>query len=414
MVASVLLAATLAGCGSVTAAGRPVRGPASPGGSVGRHGPRPVPSSGAVPTLVYSSARGVAIVGVGPVGSAPPRLYLGTAGPRWRNVTPPGSRRAGTSQLFEQASFLSRSTGWVTAWDPSTDRTTIFRTADGGRSWTAIPGGFQTGAAGAATLVDLVSPRTAFEEHLEPTAPRMTLAVTTDAGRSWKVVFREPLPAPAAVPAGGPWLVPVTFAGAERGFAAAGLPPSEPEVRTAGLFATADGGSTWEHVSPPLPTTSERCRARATSAARCLYGLPVFTGPRRGVLAAVASAGRRALVAFDVTTDAGIRWRRAAQVSLPVAPHRSGPDYPLTSVSASSWWVLGWSGRTATVDTTSSEGARWTTRWGVVPDGVPIGLSAIGRTDALLVVRAGGPGGSTTRLLFTADAGRRWTPPSLP
>lgn len=95
----------------------------------------------------------------------------------------------------------------------------------------------------------------------------MTLAVTTDAGRSWKVVFREPLPAPAAVPARGSWPMPVTFAGAERGFAA------------------------------------------------------------------------------------------------------------------------------ATVDTTSSEGARWTTRWGVVPDGVPIGLSAIGRTDALLLVRAGGPGG---------------------
>jgi hypothetical protein len=257
VVASVLLAATLAGCGSVTAAGRPVREPASPGGSVRRHGPRPAPSSGAAPTLVYSSARGVAIVGVGPVGSAPSRLYLGTAGPRWRNVTPPGSRRAATSQLFEQASFLSRSTGWVTAWDPTTDRTTIFRTADGGRSWTAIPGGFQTAAAGAATLVDLVSPRTAFEEHLEPTAPRMTLAVTTDAGRSWKVVFREPLPAAAAVPTGGPWLMPVTFAGAERGFAAAGLPPSEPQVRTTGLFATPDGGSTWEHVSPPLPTTSE-------------------------------------------------------------------------------------------------------------------------------------------------------------
>lgn len=97
-----------------------------------RHGPRPASSSGAAPTLVYGSARGVAIVGVGPVGSAPSRLYLGTAGLRWRNVTPPGSRRAGTSQLFEQASFLSRSTGWVTAWEPTTDRTTIFRTADGG------------------------------------------------------------------------------------------------------------------------------------------------------------------------------------------------------------------------------------------------------------------------------------------
>lgn len=403
LVASVLLAAaTLAACGSVKAAGQQVRAP------------RPAPSSGAAPTLVYSSAGGVAVIGVGPVGSAPSRLYLGTAGLHWRNITPPRSRGVGASELFEQASFLNRAMGWVTAWDPTTDRTTIFRTTNGGRSWTAIPGGFQTAAGGAATLVDLVSPQTAFEEHLEPTAPGMTLAVTTDSGRSWKVVFREPVPTPAGLPQRGPFLMPVTFVDAERGFAAAGLPPSGPQVRTAGFFATADGGSTWEPVSPPLPTTSAGCRARGTSAARCLYGLPVFTGPRRGALAIVAAVGWRALVAFDLTTDAGIRWRRAALLRLPVAPRRSGLDYPLTSLSASSWWALGWSGRTATVDTTSSEGAHWITRRGVVPDGVPTGLSAIGPTDALLVVRGGRPGASTTRLLFTVDAGRRWAPLSLP
>lgn len=244
----------------------------------------------------------------------------------------------------------------------------------------------------------------------------MTLSITTDSGRSWKTVYRNPRATSTGQPQQGPFLMPMTFINAEQGFAASGVPPADPVATQGGFFTTSDGGSTWTQLSPPKSSTPAGCPpvvgARTTTT--CLYTLPVFNDLRTGTLAAVATSGHRARVAFDVTSDGGHRWQRASQVSLPVTSNQSGLGYPLMSVSAGSWWALGATVTTATADVTTTDSAHWTTLQGSFPIGRPISLNAISPTHALLTLQHETPSGTTIQLLFTTDAGRYWAPLGLP
>src|ERR1019366_8979734 len=155
----------------------------------------PPAASAPWPSLVYAGP-GVAVVGISPVdngnqGTRPSQLYVSTDMVHWTEVTPPRAQvtQNGGYGYFERASFLNASTGWVTTWNPATIGVTIYRTGDGGRTWSAVSGGGHSGNAGATVLLQLLSPTTAFKETLEPTAPGMSLQVSTNDGQTWETVY---------------------------------------------------------------------------------------------------------------------------------------------------------------------------------------------------------------------------------
>ena len=223
------------------------------------------------PTLVYRGA-GVVVVGISPVGGGfqgtkPSRLYLSNDLVHWRDVTPPQSQavpdpRYATYPFFEQASFISPYTGWVTAWNTATLGVTIYRTGDGGRTWTAI-GGLGHGAhGGAALLIDLITPSTAFSEQFDPAAPEMSLSISRNSGQTWRTVYTGPPHGTGdSGPLAGPDEMPFTFINSLDGFSAVGVPPQSPGAipGEGDFFDTSDGGSTWQRQSPPLPTTTLQC-----------------------------------------------------------------------------------------------------------------------------------------------------------
>jgi photosystem II stability/assembly factor-like uncharacterized protein len=376
------------------------------------------------PSLIYRGP-GVVVVGISPLGAAatkPSRLFLSTDMAHWTDITPPQSQTAvtGTYDWFQQASFLNPRTGWVTSWSSATVKTTIYRTSDGGRTWTTVPGGGHSGNAGAASLIDLVSPTTGFEETLEPTAPLMSLASTTDSGQTWKTVYAGPPPTPSNGRYQGPFEMGMTFTDARHGFAAVGVPPAESLSGEADFFNTSDGGATWLRQSPPLPDSPLTCpkTVLSTVSSACLYTLPDSSDTRHGVLSAVVTAGTQAYIGFDLTSDGGLQWTKASQVSVTVTPNpvQGGIQgsttfgYPLISlVSATSWWVLGWSGSTATTELTTNGGTHWTTNDASLPPGSPTALAAIDGTHALLTVEDVTANSATTHFLATADGGHTWT-----
>lgn len=388
-------------------------------------------------SLVYQGP-GVVVVGVVPGGKQfgggrPPLLYLSTDLVHWTDITPPQSQVTdnGGYPYFQQASFLSPSTGWVTSWNAATIDTTIYRTNDGGKTWSTVAGSAHSGAAGAATLIDLVSPTTAFEEDLEPTAPSTYLAVTTDSGQTWKNVYSVPSSNGSySVP--GPSLMPVTFTDPMHGFAAAGVPPVEGLFGAGLFFATSDGGSTWVRQLPPLPEIprASTCPTRVSSAfsTSCVFALPTFSDSKHGVLAAVVTAGAKAYVAFDVTSDGGRHWTRTSQQSVTAILNSTqatqatelgepGLSLPLISEpSATSWWLLGWSASRIATRVTTDAGSRWSTDIAPLPAGagIPISLVALDATHAILNTEQNTANGATTQLLTTTNSGRTWAPLHLP
>ena len=387
-----------------------------------------VPAAAATrPSLLYDGP-GMVVVGVtASDGARPPRLYLSTDAVHWTDVTPPQSQSAdnGSYGWFQQASFINASTGWVTSWSPATVRTTIYQTSDGGKTWISIPGGGHSANAGASTLIDLISSTTAFSESLEPTAPGTSLGITTDAGRTWKSVYSGPALTPANGRYQGPFEMTMTFADAHHGFAAGGVPPIGHVEPEGDFFYTSDGGSTWQRQTPPLPDTPLTCPASVSSAttSACLYTLPRFSDASHGVLAAVVTESTNAYVAFDVTSDGGRRWTRASQLTVTVTPNPTQGGiqgtatfgYPLISpASTANWWVLGWSGTSATTKITTDSGTHWSTRTASLPRGIPTALAAVDKVHAVLTVEDVTADGATTRLLATANGGGTWTTPSLP
>jgi hypothetical protein len=375
------------------------------------------------PSLVYAGA-GVELVSVSPLGDGyggerPSTLYITTDLEHWRKVTPPQSlvRTNCGYPGFEDASFINASVGWVTGWNLANDAVTIYRTSNGGRSWTAIPGGYHSENAGASVLVQLLSPTVAYKETLEPTGPGMSLAVTTDAGRTWKVVDSCPRPTKAGYQV--PCVMPMSFRDALHGFAAGGIPYFwEPSIGN--FFATSNGGSTWVPEHPPMPRTLHACPRSSGGfppSILCYVGLPVFGNARDGVLSIEVVPGSAAVVAFDVTTDGGSHWRlRAQRSTTEVAPSIYPLKSPLVSMpSNASWWIVGWKDGEVTTQVTSDAGARWRSVTATIPSGEPISLAAVGGSSAFLTIAHENPiSGGTERLLVTFNRGRSWTTLKLP
>ena len=422
MGAWVRAAVLMAGVALATGCANPVISAAQPG----------APAQTSPTVTLVDVEHGIAVVGVsaeccGNQEQGRPHLWLSTVssvstgGTQWRDITPAAVTHpapSGDFPMFESASFLSATIGWVTTYDPATARVTIYRTRDGGRTWTSIPGGGHTPNAGAITRVQLLTPTSVILETVQPTAPSTTLRVSTDAGATWHTVFTGPPTTSTAAPLGQV----LEFTSRARGFAAFGIPPADPLTGpdSAGLMRTADGGATWTRLPLPLPWASSSCPADATDT-WCWTGVPVFFDTRTGVIAAERLHASTATVAFDTSSDGGMTWASAASLTVPIPPRQTNqadtpapiPPTPsgalVCTPSSHAWWVLTRLDAGVTTRVSTDRGARWTTAVSTTPLGRPTGLYAVDASRALLTTTvATSSGNHVSAVWVTTDSGHTW------
>jgi photosystem II stability/assembly factor-like uncharacterized protein len=378
-----------------------------------------VPPAVSVPTVTMLDVEhGVAVVGVSPVGGGdateqPPTLWLSTDLNHWHNVTPPASQQpfeGNVYVMFDQASFLNPSTGWVTTWNSWNLGVTIYRTADGGKSWTTAPTGSGHGDhAGDADWIQVLTPTMAFDENIAATASNMTLLVTTNAGASWRTLYTGP-PA-AATPTPSAYEAPMLFVSQLRGFAASAIPPAEGQIDQ-GFFETTDGGVSWTAVKPPLAPSTTTCPSDNLGTVECLFALPSFSDATHAVLASEVVDGARATVGFDVTANGGATWRQTTTVDVPIPLVPAG-SYPKTyalvaTPSSRDWWIVSATGKGVTTQVTSDAGQHWTSASSSQVLGSPGKLEALDATHALLMTELITSNGGTSALYVTSDGGRSW------
>jgi photosystem II stability/assembly factor-like uncharacterized protein len=313
---------------------------------------------------------------------------------------------------FDQASFLSPTTGWVTTWTDLNLAVTIYRTADGGRTWTTAPeGGAHSFHGGDADWIQLLSPRLAFSETVTPVAPRMSLEVTTDAGTSWRTLYTGPS-FDNGNPPPNPFLLPMVFTSQSRGFAATAIPPADFEIAQGqGFFQTTDGGVSWTLLTPPHAPSSP-CPATADSAVECLFALPSFSDATHGVLASEVVDGASATVGFDSTRDGGSSWQLTTTVDVPIPLVPAG-SYPKTyalvaTPSSRDWWIVSANAGGVTTRVTADAGEHWSAIDANDVLGLPDKVEALDATHALLETSITTSEGVTGALYVTADGGHSW------
>jgi photosystem II stability/assembly factor-like uncharacterized protein len=187
------------------------------------------------------------------VQGSPVMLTTADGGSTW-------SQRRVPQAALTAFSFTNPDHGWMVgiAQLPTTYETVVYRTTDGGQSWTLVgkPGftvvGSNPNAYFPITGVQFVNQSVGFaflgveaghNGQTDPTAPTLQILKTNDAGRTWNVVLKQ-MPATPCVANyrtigfGNGQLSPAKMASATVGWARGGL-------------RTTDGGAHWRDVSSP-------------------------------------------------------------------------------------------------------------------------------------------------------------------
>jgi photosystem II stability/assembly factor-like uncharacterized protein len=308
-----------------------------------------------------------------------------------------GRRRDATPTLhsagIEAVAFVSRSEGWVAAFNCAEAAVYLFRTTNGGRSWESLgkPSGHSCG--GGPTFLSFIDGKHGWMEPVSPNGPGGELLRTSDGGRTWSRVVDELLPR-ARQGRGLRCLGPIRFVSLSRGWMG--------RCFDGGLFASRDGGHRWTRTTIRVP---RRSHAR--------FDLPWFDGSTGVVAATLGSrspteGGTAQAVAFSVSNDGGRTWsvrstRRIA--SCPLEPFFTG-WWPAAVADARVWWLV--TGRDRpTVQVTTDAGQHWRT---TPTRGLPhrpcsiLSVSAANSNAAWVVTRVG----HGSALFRTSDGGRTW------
>ncbi|HEV2250431.1 MAG TPA: hypothetical protein VGT60_07985 [Candidatus Limnocylindria bacterium] len=308
------------------------------------------------------------------------------AGTTWATATPPGITAAQLATVF----FLDASHGWAVAPGARTLTTPVgtelqlFRTSDGGTTWTRTTAGRTLwGSPGSMLFTFFDQQHGWLEIALEgsPLAAPSQLLATDDGGATWRAM---PMIGRGAI----------RFSSTKVGWLA-----SNGYARGGRLLRTVDGGVSWTDVSPAIPTSH--------SGTRALFTTPRMFDLNTGALFVSYSQDHSPSTApgfsFFVTRDGGATWSIAID-EVSSAPFVADAPHAFAIADANHWAVI--------IDgqlKTTADGGRSTRR------ATAVGLSA---TVAGVDFVSGSLGwalsitGTTAigQLLRTTDGGATWTP----
>jgi N-acetyl-anhydromuramyl-L-alanine amidase AmpD/photosystem II stability/assembly factor-like uncharacterized protein len=238
------------------------------------------------------------------------------SGSSWRLATPSGLAAADIRAVH----FVDSETGFVVGMTgPERQTVGLWRTTDGGLTWTQSPLSMPT-AVDVSAPISIAAPdelhwfvSLSLQQGLGRQGPGVLLA-SANGGRTWS---RSVLPGAGAIAFTSPtqgWLAPVD----------------------GGLFHTRDAGSSWRSASVPAP-------AGFRSSLR-LAELPTFGDTEHAVLPVTFRRGHRAAVSFLTSANGGATWRTAATTTGRPAPAPAG-RVAAAVADASHWFALPDGGR---------------------------------------------------------------------
>jgi photosystem II stability/assembly factor-like uncharacterized protein len=218
-------------------------------------------------------------------------LHTTDGGLTWYNVTPAG---LAAGELSAQTFFSNANVGWVDI--PSADyaTSTLYHTTNGGLSWTSYSLAFPVGIM---QFLDASSGVMLVPLGAGAGSEAVSVFRTSDSGATWTQVYTNNPNLPGAgdtLPLSGT-KNGITFLDALHGWVGG----QQPMPGFFYLYATQDGGATWEQQALPLPTGFETAMTEVDA--------PIFFTAQDGILPVHLLAEPSSSV-YYVTHDAGLTW----------------------------------------------------------------------------------------------------------
>lgn len=241
-------------------------------------------------------------------------LWTEDGGASWQDRTPEG---LATDHILG-VDFLDASQGWLarqTAQADSLPVLSVLRTTDGGASWQASPLPLSpedafTIAAASPHFIDSRTGWIALKVQSGINFSLGRLFATQDGGVTWQE---------RTLPLGEP----VRFVDRTHGWVVGG--PSGEQ-----LFHTLDGGVTWQAQSLPLPDPAGYEAA--------YLGLPQFTDALHGRLPVTLAGSEASQLALFETSDGGATWHLAARQALDASTPPASA-LPFSLEASGGWWA---------------------------------------------------------------------------
>ena len=357
----------------------------------------PAPRAGAA--LVINADRGVSPVGlvsdrVGWQLSAGRLSVSRNAGATWQEINPPGAESGhGCCSMF----FLDPQHGWASgAWSQGSPTMKIFRTLDGGASWTKVGEAGPTSSGPCCPSLDFIDMNHGWLIYNDSTsfAPGAgfsgVLLQTSDGGAHWTALPNLP-----AVAAQRRFFqnTSLHFVNTHTGWYVGWN-----DQISQHLYITQDGGRSWSEQTVPVP---------ASESAQSKYiAVPSFLGANRGILPITTADGR---VFVDVSDDGGLTWRldRAMSVVFP----ENGRPFAAVGMAAPSFVGNGVVALVVGPDLELNTGGGWTT---ITPAGAAGGIYDVQFANARVGWALMGHSCQVCaytqyELKKTTDGGRTWT-----
>ncbi len=350
--------------------------------------------------------------GAGSKGAVGSVVRTTDGGLHWKDVTPPTPAGQKFPRGVGNINALTRDNAWVRerivplTWDgrePGND--VIFHTVDGGRTWRMVP----VSVDGYAYVMDFINARDGWAVSGRPSQnlqdQTWDVDRSTDGGKAWTKVGSFKLP---------DYPNNAFFLNATTGWITGSTFDRDHRRGTAYLFATRDGGRTWQlqvlPVPPGLTISGDHFGALFAGgtgddkayAPKLLKGLDVMIPVRY-------DTNNDAGVLFYATHDGGTTWTYTTPVRLPSALcYSSGgplcPNYLSSSFAdVDHGWVMD---TNSALYVTKDGGRQWTKVQPRLPIDDPLGAVNFASPQ---VGWATGQLLNKPVLLKTLDGGRTWT-----